>query len=394
MVALARRGVGARELGRRFGVSHSTVLVWVARAGGRRLDRVDFADRPGGCPAAANRTPQRVEQLVLELRRSLRDRSDLGEFGAEAIRRELLARRPELVKHVPSVRTIGRILLRHGALDGRTRVRRPPPPRGWYLPQVAAERVELDSIDIVEGLVIRGNPARRTPPAEVQVLNVISLHGALPGSWPAPQITAKRTMDCLVEHWRRFGLPAYAQFDNDRIFTGAHARPNTIGRVIRLCLGLGVTPVFSLPREHGPQSMIESYNGRWQAKVWQRFEHRSLTGVIERSGRFVEACRVRNAARIEAAPPRRPFPTDWRLELTAPLRGVLVFLRRTTPSGRVSVLGHDYDISRRWCGRMVRAEVDFSRGQIRFYALRRRAPSEQPLLKRVAYEAPAWEFHE
>jgi hypothetical protein len=285
-------------------------------------------------------------------------------------------------------------LQRHGALDGRVRVRRSPPPRGWYLPDVAAQRVELDSIDIVEGLVMRGDPTRGRRPVEVQVLNLISLHGALPASWPQPQVTAKSTLDSLIEHWRRFGLPAYAQYDNDRIFAGAHAKPNTIGRVIRLCLSLGVTPVFAVPREHGPQSMIESYNGRWQAKVWQRFEHRSLAGLTEQSRRFVDACRLRGASRIEAAPQRRPFPDPWKIDLRVPLRGVLVFLRRTTPSGRAAVLGRDYEVSRLWCNRMVRAEVDFDREEIRFYALRRSAPQDQPLLKSAAYHPPDWEFHE
>jgi hypothetical protein len=273
-------------------------------------------------------------------------------------------------------------------------VRRPPPPRGWHLPDVAAQQVELDSIDIVEGLVIRGNPRRGKPPLEVQVLNLIALHGALAGSWPQRQVTAKSTMDALVEHWRVFGLPAYAQFDNDRIFTGAHARPNTIGRVIRLCLSLDLTPVFAVPREHGPQSMIESYNGRWQAKVWHRFEHRSLSGVCDQSRRFVQATRIRNAARIDAAPQRRAFPADWKLDLRAPLRGRVIFLRRTTPAGRTTILGKDYEVSRQWCGRMIRAEVDFDRKEIRFYALRRRSPEEQPLLKRAAYQPPNWEFHE
>lgn len=393
MVASVRRGTSVRQVARDAGVSHATVLFWVERAEGQRLDRVDFSDRPAGCHAAANRTAVRVERLVLDLRRSLRKSSDLGEFGAAAIARALLARRPKL-KAVPSVRTIGRILLRHGALDGRTRVRRPPPPRGWYLPDVAAQKVELDSIDIVEGLVIRGDPRRGKPPVELQVLNLISLHGALPASWPQPQVTAKNTMDSLVEHWREFGLPAYAQFDNDRIFTGAHARPNTIGRVIRLCLSLDLTPVFAVPREHGPQSMIESYNGRWQAKVWHRFEHRMLSGVCGQSRRFVDATRVRGAARIDAAPQRRTFPAEWKLDLRAPLRGRVIFLRRTTPAGRTTILGMDYDVSRQWCSRMVRAEVDFDRKEIRFYALRRRTPEEQPLLKRVAYQPPDWEFHE
>jgi hypothetical protein len=389
---MVRRGVPARQVARQFGVSHGTVLTWVGRAGSQRLDRVDLTDRPAGCRRSANRTCRRMEQLVLRLRGQLRKSSDLGEFGAQAIRRALLERKP--ASGVPSVRTIGRILLRHGVLDGQVRVRRPPPPRGWHLPKVASQQVELDSIDIVEGLVIRGDPSRRKRPQEVQVLNVISLHGALPGSWPGTQITAKITMDCLLEHWRRFGLPHYAQFDNDRIFTGAHARANTIGRVIRLCLSLEITPVFSLPREHGPQSMIENYNGRWQAKVWQRFQHRRLGDVVQRSQRFVNASRDRNAARIEAAPARRAFPSEWVMNLKTPLRGTLVLLRRTTPGGGVNVLGRSYDVSDHWCSRMIRAEVDFDRNEIRFHALRRRTPDEQPLLKRVKYQPPTWEFHE
>jgi hypothetical protein len=66
---------------------------------------------------------------VLRMRKELKDNRVLGEYGAPAIHRELLDRgfaRP------PSIRTIGRILERRGALDRRRRARRPPPPRGWF----------------------------------------------------------------------------------------------------------------------------------------------------------------------------------------------------------------------------------------------------------------------
>src|SRR6202035_4738116 len=178
-------------------------------------------------------------------------------------------------------------------------------------------------------------------PVDVEVLNAISLHGGLAASWPRGGITAKYTMDSLLQHWRAAGLPAYAQFDNDRIFAGAHAHPDTIGRVIRLCLSLGVTPVFAPPRETGFQAAVENYNGRWQAKVWARFEHDSLQSVQDRSRRFVAAARVRSAARIESAPSRRPFPADWKMNLQT-LKGKAIFLRRTDGQGRVSLLGHTY----------------------------------------------------
>ena len=167
-----------------------------------------------------------------------------------------------------------------------------------------------------------------------------------------------------------------------------------MGRVIRLCLGLGVTPVFAPPRETGFRAAIEGYNGWWQAKVWSRFHHADLERLRERSGRFVEAYRRRHQARIEAAPARRPFPADWRPDLQAPPRGRLVYLRRTDGEGRAEVLGHPFAVSRQWPGRLVRAEVDPSRGRIRFYALRRRAPTDQPLLAEAAYEMPRRRFQE
>jgi hypothetical protein len=42
----------------------------------------------------------------------------------------------------------------------------------------------------------------------------------------------------------------------------------------------------------------------------------------------------------------------------------------------------------------VRAEVDLTKGEIRFYRLRRREPKEQPLIKTVAYQPPSKPFHE
>src|SRR5262249_56596077 len=89
-------------------------------------------------------------------------------------------------------------------------------------------------------------------------------------------VTAKLVVESLIEHWRAFGLPGYAQFDNDTIFQGTHAHPDVVGRVSRLCLSLGVVPVFVVPHEFGFQSMVENYNGTWQAKVWARFDHGAL----------------------------------------------------------------------------------------------------------------------
>jgi hypothetical protein len=384
MVEAVRWGRSQQQVARDFGVSPATVNRWVRHAHGQRLDRVDWSDR-SPIPHTTQRTTAALEDLVLEVRSRLQAESDLGFFGAEAILDSLRVRG---VAPLPAERTIYRILRRRGVLDGRHRVRRPPPPPGWYLPEVARRSRELDSVDIVEGLVIRGGP-------QVEVLNGISLHGGLVASWPRGEsITAKFVVECLVEHWRQFGLPGYAQFDNDTVFQGPHVHPDVVGRVSRLCLGLGVVPVFVPPREPGFQAAIENDNGSWQARVWARFEHADLDGLTDRSDRHVAALRRHRADRIEAAPPRREFPERWRLNLQARLRGRMVYVRRTDAEGRAEVLGRAFEVDRNWAHRLVRAEVDLDAGRIRFYRLRRREPGDQPLLKEVVHRIPSKPFHE
>jgi transposase-like protein len=384
MVAAVRKGETIYEVAKQFGVARATVRRWVARAAAQRRDRVDWSDHKPGRRLPVNKTKSHLESLILRVRKELKDHSALGEYGAAAIHRELLGRR---LPDVPTIRTIGRILERRGALDGRPRVRRPPPPRGWYLPEVAASQAELDSFDIVEGLVIQGG-------YDVEVLTGMSLQGGLATAWVRRVITAKITVRALVEHWQRFGLPAYAQFDNDTVFQGAHHHPDSIGRVTRLCLSLEIVPVFTPPRETGFQAAIENFNGRWQTKVWNRFTHPSRQALQAQSAKFITACRQRAAARIEVAPSRRPFPESWTLDLQAAPQGSLVFLRRTTPNGQAAILGHTFPVDPHWQGRLVRAVVDLDAHFIRFHALRRRDPEYQPILKEVSYEFPKRKFQE
>ena len=357
---------------------------WVRRAHGQRLDRVDWYDRPHA-PKTPRRTEALIEGLVLTVRAELEQRSDLGFHGAEAIHEALQGR---TVGPLPSVRTINRILERQGVLDGRRRLRRPAPPPGWHLPEVASKRQELDSFDVVEGLVIKDGP-------QVEVLNGISLHGGLAASWPmAASVTAKLVVEALIEHWRAFGLPGYAQFDNDTIFQGPHTHPDVIGRVSRSCLSLGVVPVFVVPREFGFQSMIENYNGTWQQKVWARFQHGSLLDLQGHSQRYVTALRRYRADRIESARRRRAFPKTWHLDLQARLRGRIVYLRRTSAAGAVEVLGQVFEVDPHWLNRLVRVEVDLDEDAIRIYRLRRREPKDQPLLKELHHHIKQRRFSE
>ena len=382
MVQAVRGGASMRAAAASFGVSVGTVAYWVARCAGSRLDRIDFGNRKPG--RAVNRTSAKIERRILGLRERLRQRSVLGEYGADAIGRAL--RSSSAAVQTPARATIHRVLARHGALDGHGRQRRPAPPKGWYLSALAAGQVELDSFDFIEDLKIAAGPL-------VSVLTGTSVHGALAQAWVMTRPSARATLEALRERWRCDGLPAYAQFDNDTIFQGAHQFADSVGRVSRLCLALGIIPVFAPPREPGFQNAIEGFNALWQAKVWQRHQVASPADLRRLSERYIGAYRAKTALRADAAPARRAFPAAFALDLDAPLRGTMIFLRRSNDAGAVNLLGRTFAVEPHWVHRLVRCEVDFTHQRIRCFALRRREPHDHPLLCEIPYIRLTRPFH-
>ena len=381
IVEALRTGDSQRSVAARFGVGLGTVQRAAARAISTELGDVDWADR-STAPHRTRRTAPVTEEAVLAIRAELAA-GILGECGALAIREALLQRG---LSGVPSLRTVGRILERSGILDGRRRIRRRAPPRGWYIPALAAREAELDSFDVVTGLRLQGG-------AHLEALTGISVHGGLPGAWTGASMASRATRAALIEHWAAFGLPGFAQFDNDTRFLGSHGRTDVVGTVPRLCLALGVTPVFAPIREMGFQGAIEAFNGRWQARVWDRYWSTDAGDLQAQSDRYIAALRVRGAGRIEAAPPRRPFAGTLPPPESGRPHGQIIFVRRLDDAGRASILERHYPVDSGWSNRLVRAELDLDALALRFYRLRRREPVDQPLLAQLPYVLPtrrAW----
>jgi hypothetical protein len=264
-------------------------------------------------------------------------------------------------------------------MDRVRRRRHPAPPAGWYLPGCGAAQAELDSFDLIEGLGLgEAGPC--------DVFTGRALWGPARLAVSAPHWTARTVAAAVVHHWRTQGLPAYAQFDNDLRFHGSRHPPGSLGRVIRLCLTLGVTPVFAPPRESGFQAGIEHFNGLWQRQVWQRFDFATLTALQTRSDRFVHAyVRQLQARGGEDRAPRRPFPSCWQPDYARTPRGRIVFLRRTNACGTVEILNRRLRVDPDWPHRLLRCELELPAQQLRCYRLRRRDPGLQPLTATVPF---------
>jgi putative transposase len=385
MIAAVRSGKSQRGVARSFHVALRTVQRWQARAEGHSLDRVDWSDRSRAPHRMPRHTSPEIEAAVLTCRRQLKEESPLGFYGADAI--HVAMRGNELSGAIPSVRTIGRILARNGALDHRGRIRHAAPPPCWYLADAARGCAELESFDVIEGLAIEGR-------GDVEVLTGRALWGCETLAWANQKLDAKSILARLLEHWRAKGLPDYAQFDNDNRFAGPQQYPDAVGRVARVCLSLGITPVYVPPRETGFQAAIESFNNIWQQKVWNRWHYDELVTVRSRSDRFVDAYESHLSRRNERAPQRRLFPPDWQLNLQADLAGRIIYLRRTDDKGIVRLLGRKFQIDADWPHRLVRCEFRVAEGTILCYRLRRRDPDQQPLLRVIKHRLPKRRFDE
>jgi transposase-like protein len=79
MVGQVRAGKSMRSVAREHQISLSTVQWWMRRAGDLPLERVDWKTHP---PIATTirRTDATIEDLVVSLRRELKETSDLGEI--------------------------------------------------------------------------------------------------------------------------------------------------------------------------------------------------------------------------------------------------------------------------------------------------------------------------
>lgn len=105
--------------------------------------------------------------------------------------------------------------------------------------------------------------------------------------------------------------------------------------------------------------------------MWQRYRVANINELQMRSDQYIAAHRARTQ--------------DFKFDPHAPLRGQIIFVRRTDEGGHVHMLGQRIAVSQTWLHRLVRCAVDFDHHCIQCSALRRRAPAEQPLLITIPY---------
>ena len=225
----------------------------------------EWSRRPKG---NARRTAAALERQVVDARRQL---DDEGLFcGDQAVAWRLT----ELgVSPLPSLRTLGRILVRHGLVQ---RPRRRFTPKGKKYPSLAAGAPgEVHQVDFVGPCYLKG-------PLLFYSLHSVDLASARCAIEPMPGGKAG-VIEALWALWGRLGMPRYVQVDNEWVFFGSPAHPRGLGNLIRLCLPLGIEPVFIPMKEPWRNGVVEKFNDHWQQKFLRRTPLLSAQELQEQS---------------------------------------------------------------------------------------------------------------
>jgi len=202
-----------------------------------------------------------------------------------------------------------------------------------------------------------------------------------------------------LKTWKTLGIPDGLQMDNDGAFCGGYKAPRIFGQFVRLCLYLGIEPIFIPFGEPERNGEVERVNGLWSSAFWKRRRFRSVAHVVRASPEF-EAWYAQHYTppKLEGRTPAQAQRQAQRRRLTArqiralpktlPLtEGRLHFLRLVSAEGAIVILNETWHVHKRLAGQYVWATLWTHQQRLDIY-YRRSLHVKARLLKTYYYAMP------
>ncbi len=306
-----------------------------------------------------------VRCAIVRARRHLQQAA-VGLMGPEAVRTCLEAWR---VRPLPSRSTIARVLQTEGLTRARARTRGQPP---YYPHPSPAPAFYLQATDWTAHFLHGG--------AVIYAFNTVAYETRDVCSRTSSNKKAATVCAYALQVWHGFlGLPEALQIDNDGAFSGGRRGPRVFSRFVRLCLYLGIEPIFTPFREPERNELVESVNGLWQKAFWRRRRFRSVGQVHRSNPEFERWYReTYQPPALNGRTPRQAAQHEPRVRLTAtqirsiPERlpitaGRVHFLRPVEADGTITLLNERWPVGRRYAGQYVWAVIWTHRERLEVY---------------------------
>jgi transposase InsO family protein len=231
-----------------LGCSRSWFYKWLNRY--RTKDDTWFQSEPRAPKTVHRSLDPHMEQLIIDTRKQLMA-SRFSQYGPQAIYYTLAQQGIS----PPPVWSIARVLNRHQL----TRKRK----RGAYIPKgkkYPYEYALCHQMDYV-------GPRYLSCKSRYYFLTLIDSATHWAQTNVSENQTATSACQSIIRLWKTIGIPDFLQMDNDLAFWGSLRHPGAVGTLIRLCLSLGVTPVFIPLSEPWRNGIIERFNSTMQTHL-------------------------------------------------------------------------------------------------------------------------------
>jgi len=326
-----------------------------------------------GHHAAAHRTAEPLRHEILAIRDRLVAQAEAGPsfggIGAREVAHQLAA----LGVRVPHWTTI------HGILKAADRIRPASGALGYCPRPGVGGKNSVHQVDIWPRFLKGGE--------RLYVFHAVDVACWYPFGLVKSSETA---LAFLVATWQELGLPTYVQLDNEMSFTGGRWA-HCLGRVVRLCLALGVEVWFNpfyTPERNG---YVESYHGLCATFFWQRQEFQARAQVQAQYRPFLE--HFRQERTLPAIAPHTP--AQMRQQEAAPLRlvpagftlhqhplplvaGRLHCVRLVNAQGQANILNRVVTVNKTYARQYVWAQMNTLTQQMALY--HQAAPDSPPQL--------------
>jgi putative transposase len=318
-----------------------------------------------------DRIPPELERLIVSVRRRLAAHATpdtrYQRIGAPTVLSELKALH---LSPLPGLRTIERVLHRHGLTSPRIRFAEPINPDGYPTP-LADDSNRLHQVDVVGPFYLKGRRQRWY----IYVCKDVYDRAIYLKLCPSRRMD--QVLAFLLDAWHALGVPAQVQFDNAREFVGWGKSARYLTRVIRLCLYLAVTPIFIPQRRPQRNGAVENFNSWFQPLLFQRhfkrpgYLRRELVRLMETANQHHVQPRLgqRTIAQYRRGKRLRQLPAKLKLDLDhlAIAEGRVIFIRSVSARGRISLLGQSFQIGRRHKFAYVKTVLDTHRQRLTVY---------------------------
>jgi IS30 family transposase len=366
-IALHLQGWNKSEIARKMQRSRSWVQRWIGRYH-PDAPTVSLQDHSRAPQKMTWSYPERIKNMVLQIRQE-RERGKRAKYryalvSAQAINYEL---RDLRISPLPSPRTIHLWLKQAGRIQER-KSRKAPNPTYPELPCQAVNDVQeldfkgpfylQDHSHKYYLLVLRDKVSKKT----------------------ALRALAHKSMDAildfLVSAWQKMGCPRYLKMDNCLDFRGSNLYPRSPSKLMRVCLDLGVQPVFIPLREPWRNGVVENLNGLLARFLFrlQTFEtEKQLHKEVQRLETTINTSHRLPA--LEGKTPQEfaktarlhspPDNYDWRKRDLRLLKGKITFIRFVRKSGRITLTAKDkFLIGKKYKWQYVMANVNVAKKRL------------------------------